>query len=345
MSELQAALADLVGGRELSPARLAAAVGEMMDGKAAPATLGGLLVGLRVRGETVEEIVAFAKALRARATTARVRDPRTLDTCGTGGSGVDTFNISTTAAFVVSGAGVSVAKHGNRAASSRTGSFDVFEALGIRIDHPVSVCAEILDQIGIAPFFARTAHPAFKHVAQVRVELGVRTLLNCLGPLLSPVEARYQLVGVYDEKLVETLAGALLALGTERALVVHGDDGLDELTTTTTSHAALVSGGRVESFSIDPVALGLEKASLSALAGGGPEENAATIRSILAGEKGPRREIVLLNAAAALWVVETVPTLEAGLERAAQSIDDGAAAAKLEALCRATAAAGVAQPA
>ena len=340
MSELQAALADLVEGRELSPARLTAAVGEMMDGKAAPATLGGLLIGLRVRGETIEEIVAFAKALRGHATTASVADPRTIDTCGTGGSGVDTFNISTTAAFVVSGAGVSVAKHGNRAATSRTGSFDVFEALGVRIDHPISVCAEILDQIGIAPFFARTAHPAFKHVAQVRVDLGVRTLLNCLGPLLSPVEARYQLVGVYDEKLVESLAGALLALGAERALVVHGDDGLDELTTTTTSHAALVSGGTVETLTIDPVALGLERASLSSLAGGSPEENAVTIRSILSGEKGPKRDIVLLNAAAALWVVEAVPSLEAGLVRAAQSIDDGAAAAKLEALCRATTAPG-----
>lgn len=340
MSELQAALAELVEGLELSPSRLAGAVGEMMDGKAAPATLGGLLVGLRVRGETVGEIVAFAQALRARATTATVSDPRTLDTCGTGGSGVDTFNISTTSAFVVSGAGIPVAKHGNRAASSRTGSFDVFEALGIRIDHPIPVCAEILDQIGIAPFFARTAHPAFKHVAQVRADLGVRTLLNCLGPLLSPVKARYQLVGVYDEKLVEPMAGALLALGAVRALVVHGDDGLDELTTTTTSHAALVSGGRVEGLTIDPVPLGLERANLAALAGGDPEENAATIRSILGGEKGPRRDIVLLNAAAALWVAEAVPTLEAGLVRAAQSIDEGAAEAKLEALARATATAG-----
>lgn len=336
MSELQAAVADLVEGRALGATRLAAAVDEIMDGKASPATVGGLLIGLRVRGETVEEIVAFATALRARATTASVQDPRTIDTCGTGGSGVNTFNVSTTAAFVVSGAGVSVAKHGNRAASSRTGSFDVFEALGIRIDHPISVCAEILDEIGIAPFFARTAHPAFKHLAQIRIDLGVRTLLNCLGPLLSPVGARYQLVGVYDEKLVEPLAGALLALGAERALVVHGDDGLDELSTTASNRAALVSGGRVELLTIDATSLGLERASLSELAGGDPEENAATTRNILAGEKGPRRDIVLLNAAAALWVVEAVPTLEAGIVRAAQSIDQGAAEAKLNALCQAT---------
>ena len=336
MSDLQTAISDLVEGRSLSPERLTAAVAEMMDGKAAPATLGGLLVGMRVRGETVEEIVAFARALRARATTATVRDPRTLDTCGTGGSGVDTFNISTTAAFVVAGAGVSVAKHGNRAASSRTGSFDVFEALGIRIDLPIPVCAEILDEIGIAPFFARTAHPAFKHLAQVRADLGVRTLLNCLGPLLSPVGARYQVVGVYDQRLVEPMAGALLALGAERALVVHGDDGLDELTTTDGNHAALVSAGKVEAMTIDPLELGLGKASLAVLGGGSASENADMIRQILAGEKGPRRDIVLLNAAAALWVAEAVPTLADGLTRAAKSIDEGAAQTKLDALCDAT---------
>ena len=342
MSELQAAVTDLIEGRVLAPARLAAAVDEIIDGQAAPATIGGLLVGLRLRGERVEEIVAFAKALRARATTAKSGDPRTIDTCGTGGSGVDTFNVSTTAAFVVAGAGVSVAKHGNRAASSQSGSFDVFEALGVRIDHPISVCAEILDEVGIAPFFARTAHPAFKAVAQVRADLGVRTLLNCLGPLLSPVDARYQLVGVYDEDLVETMAHALLALGTERALVVHGDDGMDELTTATTTHAALVSGGCVAGMTIDPVALGLPKASLTSLTGGSPIENAATLRGVLAGEMGPRRDIVLLNAAAALFVVEAVPTIEAGLVRAAKSIDEGAAEAKLDSLIRATTAAAAA---
>jgi anthranilate phosphoribosyltransferase len=336
MSELQASVADLVEGREISPERLSEALGEMMDGTASKAALGGLLIGLRMRGERVDEIVAFARALRARATTAPARDPRTVDTCGTGGSGIDTFNISTAAAFVVAGAGVSVAKHGNRAASSRTGSFDVLEALGVRIDHPISVCGEILDQIGIGTFFARTAHPAFKHVAEVRAELGVRTLLNCLGPLLSPVEARYQLVGVYEERLVEPLASALLALGAKRALVVHGDDGLDELTTTARSHAALVSEGAVHELTIDPADFGLSKASLGDLAGGDPKENAEIVRAILGGEKGPRRDIVLLNAAAALWVVEVVPSIAEGILRAAQSIDEGAAEAKLEALCQAT---------
>ena len=337
MSEVQSALSDLVEGRRPTPKRLGAAFGEIMDGKATPATVGGLLVGLRMKGETVDEIVAVAKALRARATTAVARDPRTVDTCGTGGSGVDTFNVSTTAAFVVAGAGVSVAKHGNRAASSRAGSFDVLEALGIRIDLPVPACAKILDEIGIAPFFARTAHPAFKHVAEVRAELGVRTLLNCLGPLLSPVGARYQVVGVYSKALVEPLAGALLALGTERALVVHGEDGMDELTTTDVSHAALVSGGSIEVMTIDPAAFGLGRARLEDLRGGSPQENAATTHSILSGAKGAARDIVLLNAAAALWVVEAVASLEEGLVSAARSIDEGAAAAKLEALRKATA--------
>jgi anthranilate phosphoribosyltransferase len=337
MNEVQSAIADLFERRSLSPEKLGAAFGEIMDGQATPATVGGLLVGLRMKGETVDEIVAVAKALRARANTATLSDPRTVYTCGTGGSGVDTFNISTTAAFVVAGAGVPVAKHGNRAATSRAGSFDVLESLGIRIDLPISACARILDQVGIAPFFARTAHPAFKHVAQVRADLGVRTLLNCLGPLLSPIGARYQVVGVYAKALVEPLAGALLELGAARALVVHGEDGLDELTTTGLSHAALVSGGIVETLTIDPSSLGLERARLDDLKGGNPEENAATTRAILSGAKGPKRDIVLLNAAAALWVVEAVPSLEKGLELAARSIDAGTAAKKLELLCKATA--------
>jgi anthranilate phosphoribosyltransferase len=232
MSEIRAAINDLVEGNPITPTRLGAAMGEIMDGEATPATAAGLLIGLRMKGETVEEIVAVARALRARAASITPKDPKTIDTCGTGGSGLDTFNISTTSAFVVAGAGISVAKHGNRAASSQTGSFDVLEALGVRIDLPIEVYGQILAEIGIAPFFARTAHPAFRHVAPVRAELGVRTLLNCLGPLLSPVGARYQVVGVYSAELVEPLAAALAELGAIRALVVHGDDGLDELTTT-----------------------------------------------------------------------------------------------------------------
>lgn len=334
---MRAALAELCEGRDLSPQTLGAAFDEIMKGETGPASLGALLVGLRVKGETVAEIVAVVRVLRAHATTAQAKDRRTIDTCGTGGSGLDTFNISTTSAFVVAGGGVSVAKHGNRAASSRAGSFDVLEALGVRIDLSIADCAQILDEIGIAVFFARTAHPAFKHLADVRADLGVRTLLNSLGPLLSPVAARYQVVGVYSKALVERLAGALLELGTERAWIVHGEDGMDELTTTAVNHVASLSEGRVESMTIDPSKLGLEKARPEDLAGGSAQENARITRAILSGAKGPKRDIVLLNAAAAFQVVEAVDSLEDGLVRAAKSIDEGAAEAKLEALCEATA--------
>lgn len=340
MSEIRAAIADLVEGRFLDPERLEAAFGEIMDGRSTPAGAAGLLVALRMKGETAAEIVAVARALRSRAAKVESCDPRTLDTCGTGGSGLDTFNISTTAAFVVAGAGVPVAKHGNRAVSSRSGSFDVLEALGVRIDLPLATCAGILAEVGIAPFFARTAHPAFRHLAPVRAELGVRTVLNCLGPLLSPVGARRQIVGVYSEALVEPLAEALLALGASRALVVHGDDGLDELTTTASNTAAWVADGRIEGLRIDPEAFGLPRATLQDLAGGDPETNARIVHEVLSGTPGPRRDIVLWNAAAGLWVAEVVSSLEEGLARAARSIDEGAAAEKLETLRAATVRAG-----
>jgi anthranilate phosphoribosyltransferase len=340
MSEIRAAIADLVEGRFLDPERLEAAFDEIMDGRSTPAGAAGLLVALRMKGETAAEIVAVARALRSRAAKVGSCDPRTLDTCGTGGSGLDTFNISTTAALVVAGAGVPVAKHGNRAVSSRSGSFDVLEALGVRIDLPLETCARILADVGIAPFFARTAHPAFRHLAPVRAELGVRTVLNCLGPLLSPVGARRQVVGVYSEALVEPLAEALLALGASRGLVVHGDDGLDELTTTASNSAAWLADGRIERLRIDPEALGLPRATLEDLSGGDPETNARIVREVLSGTPGPRRDIVLLNAAAALWVADVVSSLEEGLARAARSIDEGAAAKKLEALRAATVRAG-----
>ena len=267
-SEVQAAIGDLVEGRPLDPERLARALGEIMDGQSSDARTAALLVALRLRGETVPQLIAAARALRARAITASPRDPRTLDTCGTGGSGIDTFNISTTAAFVVAGAGVSVAKHGNRAASSRSGSFDVLEALGVEIDLPIETCGRILDDVGIAAFFARTAHPGFRHVAAVRAELGIRTFLNLLGPLLSPVGARYQVVGVSAEALVDPLAAVLAGLGATRALVVHGDDGLDELTTTAANAAALVRAGAVERIRIDALDYGIPRAQLADLRGG-----------------------------------------------------------------------------
>jgi len=326
------AIACAVEGREVPSEVLEAAFGEIMRGEATPAQIAALLIALRIKGETVDEIVAAARALRAAATTAPTTDPRTVDTCGTGGTGRSTFSISTTAAFVVAGAGVPVAKHGNRGVTSASGSFDTFEALGIRIDLPIEACADILHEVGIAPFFARTAHPAFRHVGPVRAELGVRTLLNCLGPLLNPVGVRRQIVGVYHASLVEPLASALGELGAERALVVHGSDGLDELTTTGPSRAAFFDAGNLSLRDVQPEELGLPVAKPADLAGGDAATNAGLLRAILAGEAGARRDIVLLNAAGALWAAGEVDALDRGLVIAAESIDSGAALARLEKL-------------
>ena len=322
--------------REPVPAALLeAAFGEIMDGKASPALIAGLLVALRTKGETVDEIVAAARALRARAETAPLPDPRAIDTCGTGGDGAGTFNVSTAVAFVVAGAGVPVAKHGNRAATSRAGSADVLEALGVRADLPIARAAEMVREVGIGFLYARRAHPAMRHVAAVREELGVRTLMNCLGPLANPLGVRRQLVGVYARELVEPLARALAALGAEAALVVHGDDGLDEITTTAGSRAARWADGRLEALSLDAATLGLARARPEDLAGGDARENAQLVRGVLEGERTPRRDLVLVNAAAALWVAGAAD-LRSGLAQARTSIDSGAALAKLAALADAT---------
>lgn len=327
------AIACAVEGQDVEPQLLEAAFSQIMAGEATPAQIGALLVALRVKGESVSEIVAAARALRAAAISLPPALPQTVDTCGTGGSGRGSFSISTTAAFVVAGAGVPVAKHGNRAVTSHTGgSFDTFEALGVRIDLPVEECARILAEIGIAPFFARTAHPAFRHVGPVRTEIGIRTLLNCLGPLLNPLGVRHQIVGVYSADLVEPLARALGALGARRAMVVHGDDGLDELTTTGTSLMAVVEDGAVETSVVDPEALGLRRVKPDQLAGGSAEANAEILRRVLTGETGAQRDIVCLNAAGALYAACAVESLEQGLVRAEESLDSGAAARKLSEL-------------
>lgn len=333
---LREAIEIAVQGVEVPAAVLEAAFGEIMDGKATPVTIAALLVALRAKGETADEIVATARAMRARAVTAMGADPRAIDTCGTGGDGAQTFNISTTAAFVVAGAGVPVAKHGNRSASSRSGSIDVLEALGVRVDLPVEVSARILSEVGIAPFFARRAHPAMRFVAPVREELEMRTLMNCVGPLLNPVGVRFQLVGVYAASLVEPIAAALGLLGAERAMVVHGSDGLDEITTTGPTDAAFFEAGRVRRYSIDVAALGLPVTVAGALRGGNPQENAAILRGVLDGETGARRDVVLVNAAAALQVAGEVEELEEGLVMARKSIDSGEARRRLERLVQAT---------
>ena len=314
------------------PALLEAAFGEIMDGNASAVAIAGLLVALRAKGETVDEIVAAARALRARAEGATIADPRAIDTCGTGGDAAGTFNVSTAAAFVVAGAGVPVAKHGNRAATSRAGSADVLEALGVCADLPIARAAEIVREIGVGFLFARRAHPAMRHVAAVREQLGIRTLMNCLGPLLNPCGVRRQLVGVYARELVLPLAHALAQLGADSVLVVHGSDGLDEITTTGPTFAARFAGGVVESLTLDAADLGIERARREQLAGGDARENARIITAVLAGEAGPQCDLVLVNAAAALWVAGAAPDWAAGLGLAARSVDSGAARAKLAAL-------------
>ncbi|MED5261009.1 MAG: anthranilate phosphoribosyltransferase [Myxococcota bacterium] len=333
---IQAVVKELVAGRSLAEGALESAFGEIMDGEATAAQSAALLVALRMRGESSADLVAAAKALRARAQRAEAGVPGAIDTCGTGGSGLSTFNISTTAAFVVAGAGVPVAKHGNRAASSRSGSFDVFEALGVCIDLPIAQGAALLAEVGIAPLFARTAHPAMRHLAPVRSELGIRTLMNGLGPLLNPLGVRCQVVGVYSADLLQPVAEALRALGTESALVVHGRDGLDELTVTAPSDAVRLQEGELTRLVVDPSEQGVASASLADLEGGDASTNAVLLREILEGKQGPRRDVVLLNAGAALWIAGKCADLGEGVVAAGRSIDSGAARDRLEALVAAS---------
>lgn len=328
-------IACAVSGAPLSGADMRAAMDLLLEGAATPAQAGAFLAALAVRGETPEEIAAAAAALRARADS--IAAPAgAIDVCGTGGSGLKTLNISTAVAFVVAACGVPVAKHGNRAVSSASGSSDVLAALGVNLHAPLPVVERCLNETGVAFLFAPRHHPAVRHVGPVRAELGVRTLFNILGPLANPAGARRQIMGVYAAALCAPLAEALGRLGAERAWVVHGEDGLDELTVTGESHVAAFEDGAVKSFRIKPEDAGLARSNLSEIAGAGPEENAVALQALLGGKTGPYRDIVLLNAAAALVVAGAADTLAEGAQTGASAIDDGRAAARLEALVRAT---------
>ena len=317
---------------DLSEAEAAAAMARIMDGDVPAAQVAGLLIALRQKGERPAEIVGFARTMRARAVALTRPRPDALDTCGTGGDGAGTFNISTVAAIVVASCGVAVAKHGNRSASSRCGSADVFEALGVDVAAGPAVAEACLAEAGLAFFFAPTYHPSMRHVAALRRELGVRTAFNLLGPLTNPAGARRQIVGVPRPELTELVAKALGMLGSERAWVVHGADGLDEISTTGYTKVSEARGRSVRTFYVHPADAGLPKACLTDLAGGDAAENAAIARRILAGAKGPGRDIVLLNAGAALLVAGAAASLGEGLARAAAAIDRGAASATLEQL-------------
>lgn len=325
MSEVvRAALAAVVEGRTLTLAEARSAMGAVMDGEATPAQLAALLVALRMRGETVEELAGFAAAMRDR--VVRVAAPAgTIDTAGTGGDRSGTFNISTAAALVAAAAGVPVAKHGNRAITSASGSADVLEALGVRTDHDADSAAIALREIGFAFLFAPGFHPAMRHAGPTRREIGVRTAFNLLGPLTNPAGARRQIVGVGDPAAAPRMAEVLRLLRAERALVVHGA-GLDELPLDGTGVLYDVTAAGVERRGVDAAALGLLRAETRSLAGGSPEENARLVEAVLRGESGARRDVVLLNAGAALVVSGRVESLDAGIELAALTIDAGAAA-------------------
>ena len=317
---------------DLTSEEAAAAMTEIMEGRAGGAHIAALLVGLAMKGERPEEIVGLARAMRAHAVPIRTRLDRVFDTCGTGGDRSGTFNISSCAAVVVAACGIHVAKHGNRSVSSQSGSADVFEALGVRVSAPPAVVERCLAEVGIGFFFAPTFHPSMRHAAQTRRELGVRTAFNLLGPLTNPAGATRQLVGVPRPEFTELLARSLMLLGSERAWVVHGADGIDEISTTGYTKVSECRNGTVNTFHLHPTDIGLPKALPASLKGGTAQTNAEIIRRVLAGERGPARDVVLLNAGAALFVAGTVRSVSDGLLHASRAIDRGDARRTLERL-------------
>jgi anthranilate phosphoribosyltransferase len=330
MSDLRPFLARVAAGQRLSEAEAEAAFEIIMSGDATPSQMGGLLMGMRVRGESVDEITGAARIMRSKA-VAITAPPGTIDTCGTGGDGSGTFNVSTATALVLAGAGVPVAKHGNRALSSRSGSADVLTALGVNIDCDMAIVQRCLDEIGIGFLMAPRHHSATRHVAPTRVELATRTIFNLLGPLSNPAGAKRQLVGVFAPEWVVPMAEVLGRLGAEHVWVVHGS-GMDELTTAGVTTVAEFHGGTVRSFEVVPEDAGLKRAALDDLKGGEPAHNAALMRGVLAGEKGPLRDIVLLNSAAGLIVAGRAANLREGVAIAADTIDSGKAADVLKRL-------------
>jgi anthranilate phosphoribosyltransferase len=317
---------------DLTTDEASSAMAHIMDGQAAPAEIAGLLVALRLKGERPQEIVGLARTMRGRAVKLSQSYPDAFDTCGTGGDGAGTFNISSVVALVVAACGVLVAKHGNRSVSSRCGSADVFEALGVNVAAPASVVERALVETGIAFFFAPTFHPSMRHAGPVRRDLGVRTAFNLLGPLTNPAGALRQIVGVPRPELTELVARALALLGSERAWVVHGADGLDEISTTGYTKVSETRGGYVRTFYVHPSDFGVPKATPADLQGGDATVNAAIARQVLGGEPGPARDVVVLNAAAGLLVAGATATIGEGVERAADAIDQGEAARRLERL-------------
>jgi anthranilate phosphoribosyltransferase len=331
MVEIKALIGQVASGATLSREMAREAFDSMMSGEVTPAQIGALLMGLRVRGETVDEITGAVTAMRAKMLAVAAPDDA-IDVVGTGGDASGSFNISTCAAFIVAGAGVPVAKHGNRALSSRSGAADVLTALGVKIDILPETISACIRTAGIGFMFAPAHHPAMKHVGPTRVELGTRTIFNLLGPLSNPAGVKRQMVGVFSRQWVEPLAHVLHNLGSERAYVVHGSDGLDEITTAGPTAVAALEHSSVRTFEIEPESLGMARVKPEALRGGDATANAAALKAVLEGRKGPYRDVALLNAAAGLVVAAKVKTLPEGLKLAEHAIDSGAAEGCLDRL-------------
>jgi anthranilate phosphoribosyltransferase len=331
---IRKAIGKVIAGENLSSQEAGEVMRQIMEGEATPAQIGSFLTGLRMKGETPEEIFGCAQVMRDKASRINTRHPLLVDTCGTGGDGTGTFNISTTVAFVVAGAGLAVAKHGNRSVSSRSGSADVLEALGVRIDLSPREVELILDRIGVGFLYAPAFHRAMKHAIGPRKEIGIRSIFNVLGPLTNPARAGVQVLGVYDARLTEVLAMVLDYLGVKSAYAVYGAGGMDEISTLGPTKVTELENGSIKTFEIVPEDFGFPRRRLSDLKGGDAAYNAEITRKVLAGQKGPEREIVLLNAAAALSAAGAARNLKEGVKIAAQSIDSGKAMEKLEELVR-----------
>ena len=329
---IQEAIRDLIAGADLDRAKMRAVMEQIMSGQATDAQIGAFLVALRIKGETIDEIAGGAEVMREKATPIVTVRPDLIDTCGTGGDDSGTFNISTTVAFVACGAGLAVAKHGTRSISSQCGSSDVLTALGVNVEAAPEKVGECIDEVGMGFLFAIALHGAMKHAVGPRRELATRTIFNILGPLTNPAGAKRQLLGVFDGALTEALAGVLRELGSDQALVVHGSDGLDEITLTGPTQVSELRDGHVSTRQIHPGDFGLQTVSAEALKGGDADHNARILRGVLDGEEGPQRDVVLLNAAAAMVVGGLAEDITAGLEVARESIDSGKARQALDRL-------------
>ncbi len=334
---LKETLERLIEGLDISGEDARAAMAQIMSGEASEAEIGAFLVAMRIRGEAPEHIEGFARVMREACVPISARTPDLVDTCGTGGDTIDTFNISTVAALVATGAGVKIAKHGNRSVSSSCGSADVLAALGVDINQSPEQVADSIDECGLGFLFAPNLHPAMKYAIGPRRALGIRTVFNILGPLTNPAGASRQLLGVFAPELTETLAQTLHRLGSVHALVVHGMDGLDELSTLGTTRVTELLDGRVHTFELEPERFGLSRARAEDIAGGDPETSAAIVTAILDGAEGPRRDIVIYNAAAAIYVGGKAPGIAEGIALAAESIDSGVAQSVLQNLQQAEA--------